>query len=85
MGVELFQIDSYDPKLAGSSPADPIQLALGILGGELDPSATASCADVRQDRSRCACRDSGRHSALTIVEEPRADECRSWIVPLLGG
>ena len=42
MGVELFQIDSYDPKLAGSSPADPIQLALGILGGELDPSATAS-------------------------------------------
>ena len=42
VGVELFQIDSYDPKLAASCPADPIQLALGILGGEGEPAATTS-------------------------------------------
>jgi LmbE family N-acetylglucosaminyl deacetylase len=41
VGVELFQIDSYDPKVAASCPPDPIQLALGILGGEVDAAATA--------------------------------------------
>ena len=42
VGVELFQIDTYDPRAAASCPADPIQLALGILGGQIDPAATAS-------------------------------------------
>ena len=42
VGVELFQIDSYDPQAAAACPADPIQIALGILQGELDPDTTAS-------------------------------------------
>jgi hypothetical protein len=36
VGVELFQIDSYDPRKAKSYPPDPIQIALGILGGHID-------------------------------------------------
>jgi LmbE family N-acetylglucosaminyl deacetylase len=37
IGVELFQIETYDPAKADHHPADPIQLALGILSGQLDP------------------------------------------------
>jgi hypothetical protein len=32
VGVELFQIESYDPTRRDNVPADPIQLALGMLG-----------------------------------------------------
>ena len=39
MGVELFQIDTFDPQAAAACPADPIQIALGIMRGELDPMA----------------------------------------------
>jgi LmbE family N-acetylglucosaminyl deacetylase len=35
VGVELFQIDTYDPRKAKSYPADPIQIALGILSGQV--------------------------------------------------
>ena len=35
VGVELFQIESYDPRRAKAYPADPIQIALGILSGQL--------------------------------------------------
>ncbi len=35
VGVELFQIDTYDPRKAKSYPPDPIQIALGILSGEI--------------------------------------------------
>jgi len=40
VGVELFQIDSYEPRGANADPADPIQIAFGILSGQLesDPS-----------------------------------------------
>jgi LmbE family N-acetylglucosaminyl deacetylase len=34
VGVELFQIESHDPKRAGACPPDPIQIALGILSGQ---------------------------------------------------
>jgi len=40
VGVELFQIDSYDPRRATAYPADPIQIALGILSGQLEPDAS---------------------------------------------
>ena len=36
-GVELFRIERYDPGRADLRASDPIQLALGILGGHLDP------------------------------------------------
>lgn len=35
VGVELFQIESYDPERASSYPRDPIQIALGILSGRI--------------------------------------------------
>jgi len=38
-GVELFQIEAFDPDRAQSPAADPIQIALGVLGGRIDPSA----------------------------------------------
>ncbi len=37
IGVELFQIESYDPSRAYLNLLDPIQIALGILAGQLDP------------------------------------------------
>jgi LmbE family N-acetylglucosaminyl deacetylase len=39
VGVELFQVEAYNPAKADHHPADPIQLALGILTGQLDPSS----------------------------------------------
>jgi LmbE family N-acetylglucosaminyl deacetylase len=35
VGVELFQIETFDPQRCGNYPADPIQLALGLLSGHL--------------------------------------------------
>jgi LmbE family N-acetylglucosaminyl deacetylase len=35
VGVELFQIDAYEPARVQAYPPDPIQIALGILGGQL--------------------------------------------------
>ena len=40
VGVELFQIDTYDPRKAKSYPPDPIQIALGILSGQLATEAS---------------------------------------------
>ena len=37
-GVELFRIEGYDPSRADLLAGDPIQVALGILGGHLDSS-----------------------------------------------
>jgi LmbE family N-acetylglucosaminyl deacetylase len=39
VGVELFQIESYEASRCKAYPADPIQIALGLLSGkiELDP------------------------------------------------
>jgi LmbE family N-acetylglucosaminyl deacetylase len=36
VGVELFQIERYDPVRVDQHPCDPIQLALGILSGQVD-------------------------------------------------
>jgi LmbE family N-acetylglucosaminyl deacetylase len=35
VGVEMFQIESYDPGSAKASPPDPIQVALGTLSGQV--------------------------------------------------
>jgi hypothetical protein len=35
VGVELFQIETYDARRANGYPADPIQIALGILSGQI--------------------------------------------------
>ncbi len=37
VGVELFQVEKYDPDRAYLNLLDPIQLALGIFSGQLDP------------------------------------------------
>jgi hypothetical protein len=42
VGVELFQLESYDPSRCQSHPPDPIQLALGILSGQIAPGTTAA-------------------------------------------
>jgi LmbE family N-acetylglucosaminyl deacetylase len=36
-GVELFQIEHFEPTLAEGTAADPMQIALGILCGQLAP------------------------------------------------
>lgn len=36
VGVELFQIESFDPDRCKSFPPDPIQMALGLLSGKLN-------------------------------------------------
>jgi GlcNAc-PI de-N-acetylase len=35
VGVELFQIDTFDPERCHNHPTDPIQIALGLLNGQL--------------------------------------------------
>jgi hypothetical protein len=40
VGVELFQIDTYDPRKAKSYPPDAIQIALGILSGQIATEAS---------------------------------------------
>jgi LmbE family N-acetylglucosaminyl deacetylase len=35
VGVELFQIETFDPQRCGNHPPDPIQRALGLLSGHL--------------------------------------------------
>lgn len=37
IGVELFQVENYDPERAYLNLMDPIQIALGVLGGKVDP------------------------------------------------
>lgn len=39
VGVELFQIERYDPTRAYLTLMDPIQIALGIFKGQLDPAS----------------------------------------------
>lgn len=39
VGVELFQIETYDPTRANNYPPDPIQRVLGLLGGHQTPAA----------------------------------------------
>jgi LmbE family N-acetylglucosaminyl deacetylase len=39
VGVELFQLETYDPTKAYLNLMDPMQVALGVLRGELDPAA----------------------------------------------
>jgi len=36
-GVELFQIEHFEPTLAEGAAADPMQIAMGILSGQLAP------------------------------------------------
>ncbi len=55
VGVELFQLESFDPLRSGNHPADPIQMALGLLGGQIPPQqganrnlASASSPETRQ-------------------------------------
>jgi LmbE family N-acetylglucosaminyl deacetylase len=38
VGIELFQIEKFDPARTYLHLLDPMQLTLGILGGQLDPS-----------------------------------------------
>jgi LmbE family N-acetylglucosaminyl deacetylase len=42
VGVELFQIDKFDPEAGKKQPNDPIQIALGLLNGLLAPHSDAS-------------------------------------------
>ncbi|MFO0950182.1 MAG: PIG-L family deacetylase [Isosphaeraceae bacterium] len=40
VGVELFQVETFDPGRCNAQANDPIQLALGILNGSITPSNT---------------------------------------------
>ena len=46
VGVELFQIEAFDPIHRDRHEADPIQIALGILKGQLDPASGHAIAAV---------------------------------------
>jgi hypothetical protein len=43
VGVELFQVDSFDAQRCKNYPSDPIQITLGLLSGQLaaEPSKPA--------------------------------------------
>jgi len=40
IGVELFQIEKFDPELDANS-TDPLRIALGLLSGHLAPASAA--------------------------------------------
>ncbi len=42
VGVELFQIEKFDPERTYLHLLDPMQIALGILGGQIDPAHASS-------------------------------------------
>jgi hypothetical protein len=42
VGVELFQIETYDPQRRNNFPPDPIQMALGMLGKHEPPGSAAT-------------------------------------------
>jgi len=44
VGVELFQIEKYDPEL-DTNTTDPLRIALGILNGHITPASAASAAE----------------------------------------
>jgi LmbE family N-acetylglucosaminyl deacetylase len=44
LGVELYQIESYDPARCDPRESDPIQIALGVLKGQLDAVGTQPSA-----------------------------------------
>ncbi len=44
-GVELFQIETYQPSRADLRISDPIQIALGIVGGHLESPTLADIVD----------------------------------------
>lgn len=46
VGVELFQIESYDPTRSYLHLMDPIQIALGTLQGHLDPETSAELVEL---------------------------------------
>jgi LmbE family N-acetylglucosaminyl deacetylase len=48
VGVELFQIEAYDARRSYLNLIDPIQIALGILGGQLDPETGRALTPVGQ-------------------------------------
>jgi LmbE family N-acetylglucosaminyl deacetylase len=43
VGVELFQIESFDPNRCANQPPDPIQTALGLLSGHLPVAGAGPC------------------------------------------
>lgn len=45
VGVELFQIESYNPE-SDSNPTDPVQIALGLLNGHLTPASPHAVASI---------------------------------------
>ena len=45
VGVELFQIEHFEPSLAEGPAADPMQVALGILNGQLSAESILTCHD----------------------------------------
>jgi len=44
VGVELFQVESYDPTRVNNYPPDPIQRVLGLLGGHQPPAPSREAA-----------------------------------------
>ncbi|MBX6314989.1 MAG: GlcNAc-PI de-N-acetylase, partial [Isosphaeraceae bacterium] len=46
VGVELFQIEKFDPNRSYLHLMDPIQIALGVLSGRLTPAAGPAVATV---------------------------------------
>ena len=44
-GVELFQIEHFEPTLAEGPSADPMQVALGILNGQISPETILAFRD----------------------------------------
>jgi LmbE family N-acetylglucosaminyl deacetylase len=44
VGVELFQIESYDPSLRGEDASDPIQLALALFRERMNPPINAGAS-----------------------------------------
>ena len=70
VGVELFQIETYDPTRSEPILSDPIQIALGLLNGHLARAPRPTPSDGLDDRPA-----PGRRPLDRASGEPAADAC----------
>ncbi|QEH37608.1 GlcNAc-PI de-N-acetylase [Aquisphaera giovannonii] len=49
VGVEMYQVESFDPERCKNSPCDPIQVALGMLSGQIPRDQRSAQEGLRRD------------------------------------
>ena len=79
VGVELFQIESYDSSRCNAYPPDPIQLALGLLSGKIAADPAESRGARRRPRPVSHRQAARRRPLLTDARADRGASHRCYV------